>query len=353
MEQKISVEKINFVKEYINRLENEFAIYEDNLEFANNEDNVFDIISEIINVFKKELPELKDSVLFRSGSSTRDAKTVIGILKKYLIDNGYIFKREQNNQIDKFWASFRIYFENELPYTDLLKDEYIGYNNWNNGTYYVDIDYHYQFALHYGTEYSEENFANITNIKMFIELAFSHWIKIEKRYEFTKIVNQMFRKFKIPYKLNKGKVIIQGYKTTTTNDKIINYTMLERKIQFADEMILSNEYLDKKCALDYIVDSLQYLLSIQKGEKVKEKYSNACLTICKNKECKEYTMIYNEIDEIMKIANEYFDIRHNEYLNKAKEVREAITNPITIEYLYNRVYSLLYILKISYDNSQK
>ena len=33
MEQKISAEKINFVKEYINRLENEFAIYEDNLEF--------------------------------------------------------------------------------------------------------------------------------------------------------------------------------------------------------------------------------------------------------------------------------------------------------------------------------
>lgn len=48
----------------------------------------------------------------------------------------------------------------------------------------------------------------------------------------------------------------------------------------------------------------------------------------------------------MKISNEYFDIRHNEYLNKAKEKREAITDSIFIEYLYNRAYALLYILKM-------
>jgi len=40
---------------------------------------------------------------------------------------------------------------------------------------------------------------------------------------------------------------------------------------------------------------------------------------------------------MMKIANEFFDIRHNEYLNKAKEKREAITDGMLIEYLYNRV----------------
>lgn len=51
--------------------------------------------------------------------------------------------------------------------------------------------------------------------------------------------------------------------------------MLERKIQYAEEMILSSENLDKKCALDYIIDSLQYIISIQDGTGITDKYSNA------------------------------------------------------------------------------
>lgn len=61
---------------------------------------------------------------------------------------------------------------------------------------------------------------------------------------------------------------------------------------------------------------------------------------------KIYAVVKNEINELMKISNEYFDIRHNEYLNKAKEKREAITDAVFIEYLYNRAYTLLNILKI-------
>ena len=78
-------------------------------------------------------------------------------------------------------------------------------------------------------------------------------------------------------------------------------------------MILSQDKLDKKCALDYIVNSLQYLLSLQEGKTIKDKYSNASLLLCADKNDKQYSIINNEI---MKIVNEYFDIRHNEYLNK-------------------------------------
>ena len=50
-----------------------------------------------------------------------------------------------------------------------------------------------------GKEYkqsiSEENFEDITYIKLFIELAFKEWIKSDKRYDFTKKVNQLFRNF--------------------------------------------------------------------------------------------------------------------------------------------------------------
>lgn len=346
MQPKITKEQAEFVKSYIEKLEDQFAIYENNLEYSLNESYTFDLISEIINVFKKDIPELENAVLFHNNSADRDANVVNSLLKKYLIDNGYKNSKETYTPLDKFWKSFITYFENELPCTDYFKEEYIRYDNWNNGTYYIDIDYDYQFNLHYGIEYDVEKFSNISYIKMFIELAFCEWIKIEKRYEFTKKVNSIFKNFKLPYKLQKGKIVSQGYKTTHVDDKIINYAMLERKIQFAEEMILSNETLDKKCALDYIVDSLQYLLSIQKGEKIKDKYSNSAKLICGNDNSKQYIVLNNEINELMKIANEFFDIRHNEYINKAKETREPITNSLFIEYLYNRFYAILYSLKI-------
>ena len=237
-----------------------------------------------------------------------------------------------------------MYFENELPYKDYLKSQFIGYNNWDGGVYYLDIDYNYQYKLHYGIEYVE--CTTINEMKMFIELAFSNWIEIEKRYDFTKDVNDIFKKFKMPFKLQKGKIVKIGYKTTNLADKIINYAMLERKIQYAEEMILSSETLDKKSALDYIIDSLQYVISIQDGDSIKDKYVTASKKISSNINGKVYAVVKNEINELIKISNEYFDIRHNEYLNKAKEKREAITDPIFIEYIYNRAYALLYILKL-------
>lgn len=350
MTQKISTDKGSFVEEYIIKIENSMVTIDDNFDYDTYESYIFDVLSEVIRIFKNDIPELEDSAIFRNGTAERDANTIIGILKKYLIDNGYKSSNKKVTVIDRFWTSFKTYFENELPYQEFLKDEYIRYDNWNNGTYYIDINYSYQFELHYGIEYNEENFTNINTIKMFIELSFAEWIKTDKRYNYTKEVNKIFRKFKLPYKLNKGKVTSEGYRTTTVDDKIINYTMLERKIQFAEEMILSQDKLDKKCALDYIVDSLQYILSIQKGENIKQKYSNAALLMCSDKDDKQYSVINNEINEVMKIVNEYFDIRHNEYLNKSKEVRQSITNPIFIEYLYNRIYSLLYLIKINYKN---
>lgn len=351
MELKIPKEKIKFILDYIGKLESQFDIYEENLEYCENENYTFDIISEIINVFKSDIPELEGSVLFRTGTSSRDASTVIGLLKKYLIENGYKFEQTKINIIDRFWISFMSYFEYELPYKDYLKDKYIGYDNWDNGRYYTDIDYNYEFRLHYGLNYSEDMFNTISNIKMFIELSFLEWIKSDKRYEYTKDVNSLLRKFKLPYKLSKGKIVSAGYKTTNLDDKIINYAMLERKIQFSEEMIMSNETLDKKVALDYIVDSLQYLISIQKGKGAKEKYSNVAKLICDKESSKQYIVLKNEIEEIMKISNEFFDIRHNEYINASKEIREPLSDPAFIEYLYNRVYSLVYIIKIKTNNN--
>lgn len=337
-------ETLEFMNSYLDKLEE--AENTDIFEVGPNryENDIQDIIIEIGTIFEKEIPELKNAVFLNSDSLSRDINTTKGMLKKFLLENEYKKINKEDNQLTKFWTSFKMYFENELPYKDYLKSQFIGYNNWDGGVYYLDIDYNYQYKLHYGIEYVE--CTTINEIKMFIELAFSNWIEIEKRYDFTKDVNDIFKKFKMPFKLQKGKIVKIGYKTTNLDDKIINYAMLERKIQYAEEMILSSETLDKKCALDYIIDSLQYVISIQDGNNITDKYVTASKKISSDINGKVYAVVKNEINELMKISNEYFDIRHNEYLNKAKEKREAITDPIFIEYIYNRAYALLYILKL-------
>jgi hypothetical protein len=149
------------------------------------------------------------------------------------------------------------------------------------------------------------------------------------------------------YKLTKP-----GYKTTFNNEFILNYPQFERKIKFAEEMIMSNDLLDKKTALDYITDSLQYFISINEGVSVKQKNESTALLMSKDKTDKIYTVVHNEIDELMKIVNEYFDIRHNEYLNKSKEKREVLNDKMFIEYLYNRAYALLYVLRLKYSKQK-
>lgn len=66
---------------------------------------------------------------------------------------------------------------------------------------------------------------------------------------------------------------------------------------------------------------------------------------------KVYAVVKTEI-EIMKISNEYFDIRHDEYINKVKRAREHIQDLAFIEYLYNCIYALLYLLRIKIDKGK-
>ena len=74
-----------------------------------------------------------------------------------------------------------------------------------------------------------------------------------------------------------------------------------------------------------------------------------CASLIANENSKVYSVIKNEVKELQKVVNDYFDIRHNEYISSSKKTREPIEDPLFIEYLYNRVYSLLFILKINYS----
>lgn len=270
-----------------------------------------------------------------------------------MTDRTLVLAKEDN--IKRFWVSFTTWFEDELPGTGILRSCYEDYNNWDGGYYYLGIDFEKEYRLHYGIAYTDilkSDSPQIEDIKMFLELAFHEWVIFEKRYDFTVMVNKRLGRFSIPYRLQNGRLVQEGYKTSHYIDKILNYPMFERKIRYSEEMITSREYLDKKSALDYIVDALQFILSVQDGEKVIKKYKLAAKSVNEDENSKVYAVVKAEIEEIMKISNEYFDIRHNEYLNKAKQEREAIQDLAFIEYLYNRAYALLYLLRIKTDTSR-
>lgn len=259
-----------------------------------------------------------------------------------------------SEKLNRFWTSFCAWIGKSDIVEEFFKGEYTDYNNWNEGYFYLNIDYEDEYRDYYGTSYPATHECELPSFKQvidYLEIGYARWIKTEKRYAYTIEVNNRFEKFGLPYRLSSGKVIKKGYKTTETIEKILNYRMFERKIQFAEENILSSELLDKKVALDYIIDALQFLLSIQNADCVEKKKVCAAMSVSDNKDGKVYAVIKREIEEIMNISNEYFDIRHNEYLNKAKQTREVLEDVVFIEYLYNRAYALLYILRLKVNKS--
>lgn len=216
--------------------------------------------------------------------------------------------------------------------------------------WFIELDYDHEFTLYRGTVYPsslKNNTGDFVDIKAFIEIAYKHWIinTGECHYKFTIEVNDRFKIFKLPYRLQNGIVIKQGYKSTSPIDKIINYRMFERKIQFSEEMINSKDIMEKKSALDFIIDALQYLIST-KGDTRNEQYKALALSVSDNMDGKVYAVVKKELYELMKLSNEYFDVRHNDYLNAAKEKREPLNDSQFIEYLYNRAYSILYLLRL-------
>jgi len=272
-----------------------------------------------------------------------------------------------DDNFNKFWVSFKAWHRCDLPDSSMLKDEYVqeGYeyvaaqygNGFDSISYrYVNVDYDSLYQKEYGVEWIDlfdSDNTSVAAFKPFIELLYDVCVKTDERYRFTIAINERLRKFKIPYKLQSGKLKSEGYKSTEKIQKIVNYEMCERKIRFSEEMIMSQDFLDKKAALDYIVDSLQYLISVALGERVRDKYKALALTISEDENNKIYSVVKTELDELMKIANEFFDIRHNEYLNKAKEMRESLNDKMFIEYLYNRVYALTYLIRLKYTVKPK
>lgn len=275
-------------------------------------------------------------------------------------------KNKENEKIQKFWLSFFSWYNNEKNTgSHIFDDKYrIGHYEYDSfeREIWIDDGVDIKEEIPYQIEYGEKLQLNIDSvftfqeIKKYLELIYSKFLKsgTDGRYPFTKQVNDTFTKFGLPYKMTGGKIKKQDYKTSFIPEKILNYEQFERKIAFSEQMILYDDFMDKHSALQYIADAFCFFYSLFKNdgttiftdEKTNIKIAEM---VHSNKNEKQYALIKSEIENVKKIINSDYDIRHNEYYrSEDKSKREALTDIYLVEYLYNRIFALLYILRLKY-----
>ncbi len=289
----------------------------------------------------------------------KNADTKIANLGKITFNLQQILDDELKEEIDneklgRFWTAFITWFENVSSVENVVKPEYFEWNDYSGD--YVSVNYNYLYKLNYGIPYLNvaENLT-FDNVKNFIELIYKEVVSIDKgRLLFTIKVNDLLANFKLPYKLEKGKLAIIGYKTSEEIDYILNYEQFERKIKFSEDMIMRRDFMEKHTALNYISDAFCYFFSIFKnnGTEIledKKVYVKLAKMVCPDINSKIYALIKQEIMDVKRIINDDYDIRHNEYYTTQKSVkREVLSDIKMIEYLYNKIYNLLFILRINF-----
>lgn len=281
--------------------------------------------------------------------------------------------QNERERLYKFWVSFSSWYEQQKKsFSSIFADSCIcGHYEenmyerpvWIEDSVVCNEQMHYR--IEYGEEFVEPNAYTIKfeNIKNYIELIYATFLKPGKegKYPFVVQVNNTFAKFGLPYKISNGKIKRQEYKTSHAQDRIFNYEQFERKINFSEEMILHTGMMDKHAALEYIADSFCYFYSLYKKENDSEKplsdqKVNSILAsmVHPNTNDKQYLLIKDEIETVKRIINNDYDIRHNEYYrSEDKSNREILSDEVLIEYLYNRIYSLLFILRLKHNSNAK
>lgn len=129
-------------------------------------------------------------------------------------------------------------------------------------------------------------------------------------------------------------------------DKLIKNGDVNEVLFAIDDVIL--DLMDEDGELDKEGVKLQLIY-----DQIYNANKTLALSVSDNMDGKVYAVVKKELEELMKLSNEYFDVRHNDYLNAAKEKREALNDSLFIEYLYNRAYAMLYLLRLKHKETNE
>lgn len=132
----------------------------------------------------------------------------------------------------KFWLSFSAWFDNDALQNGIVKEQYRYFNSgWNGGVFEFDIDFEKEYNIEYGESFPVFSGINdYDDIRKYIEIAYARWINSEQRYQFTIKVNDMLKKFSLPYRMNHGKIakVGQNGKDSLLNAKSVNDIKLQK-----------------------------------------------------------------------------------------------------------------------------
>lgn len=164
--------------------------------------------------------------------------------------NKTLFLRNLNDEelenFGKFWVSFNAWFRSDALDNNFIKDEYIYYNSsWNGGTNELNIDMEQEYNLEYGESYSDfDMHVDYESIKKFVEIAFSRWIKKERRHAYMIKVNELLKKFDLPYRINQGKLARIGDRDLESISRVDDIKLNKGDIVYsAFETYTINEFI--------------------------------------------------------------------------------------------------------------
>ena len=343
----------DFRNYYPDSLDIYFQTIKDSL-INNDYEKIYFCFCKIYDYYKLDIESNKSFEIFLN--SKYELEKFLQISKK---------EKKEKNLLYKFWVSFSEWFKLEKDkISTIFLEKYIsGHYEYDplENQYWVNdciiLDEEAKYKIEYGEIFTNPNETNINIdvISNYVEMIYKNYLKNGKngKYIFAIKVNETFQKFGLPYKIKNGIVKTEEYKSTYDITQILNYEQFERKIIFSEQMIIHNDLMDKHTALEYISDCFCYFTSLFTGKK-EDKNKKIALLITNNSNSNVYKDFIKELDYIYDIVNNSYDIRHNDYYNtKTKEPREPLIDGMFIEYLYNRIYAILYVLRLKYNKGDK
>lgn len=232
------VEYIKFIKNYIKKLD---EAYLEQFDTFGDSRAVYDVIHEIVGIFKNSIPDIEDRIHYNNNFLEVDVEICKASLQILIMQNGG--RLEEDNETIRFARCL---------YANLFDKDFI--YNYIKPNYYQDYlgeieyskDLKYWFEIKYGIIYSEENKFDMDILIKVIELFYDELVDTNRRYDYTIFINNIFSKFYLNYRLEKGCVSKNAYLTSNPIVDELDSFNIENKMRYSNKLIVSRDIEAKK-----------------------------------------------------------------------------------------------------------
>lgn len=119
--------KFSLLQEFVEKLDTALELYN-----KNEEDHIqlVNTIKEVIGVVSKENNKIDEDLWFNNNSLYSDGRVLLHRLRILLEEAKENEGSSEKDNVELFWVSYKTWFLDVLPSTDMLKSCYVHYDNW-------------------------------------------------------------------------------------------------------------------------------------------------------------------------------------------------------------------------------